>query len=70
MSGASIVRAHLRDTSGQLTIEIEHDGTSTAVELASIADRIDVMGGGTEIEANADGLTRITNRIPTDLELV
>ncbi|MFC2176804.1 sensor histidine kinase [Actinomycetota bacterium] len=70
MSGASFIRASLHDQRGELVIQIEHDGRTTEVELASVADRIDVLGGYTEVESESGGLTRITSRVPAALEPV
>lgn len=69
MSGSSFVRANLHDQSGELVIEIEHDGRTTNDTMAMMADRIDVLGGHTVVE-DSESLTRITGRLPTALEHV
>jgi signal transduction histidine kinase len=65
MSGASSVQVDVADTSGELVIEIRHNGTASNIDLTSVTDRVDALGGQTTFDTSSGETTHITSRIPS-----
>ena len=64
MAGASSIHVNLTNGTDEVVVDIDHDGNITEADLTALTDRIDAHGGTTVIEARANGLTRISGRVP------
>lgn len=64
MSGASGMRVNVTASGDDLVVSLDIDGRAIALELTSVADRIDAAGGLLTVENRPDGMTRITSALP------
>ena len=69
-SGAKGLRVDLSEDTGDLVIEILHDGRAAEDALTAVSDRVDAFGGTTEISLLSGGGTRIISRLPAARQMV
>ena len=64
MSGAAAASATVATSGAGLVVCLDIDGCTTALDLTSVADRIDAAGGTFTVEERSGGATRITSILP------
>jgi signal transduction histidine kinase len=64
MSGAAAASATVAASGARLVVSLDIDGCTTALDLTSVADRIDAAGGTFTVEERSGGATRITSILP------
>jgi signal transduction histidine kinase len=71
-AGATRATVRLADTGAELRFEISDDGIGfdpgtvrRGAGLTNMADRLDALGGGVEIDSTPGGGTRLAGRVPT-----
>ena len=64
MAAASAVSAVVVAAGDDVVVRLDIEGCDTALDLTSIADRIDAAGGTFTVEERTGGPTRITSTVP------